>query len=96
VQREERDSGLIKLISAAIAAHDPLDPWLVVSNYDDRYWDDVAARVAPAVARAQSETEVFNLLAEALAGVVTISDTDTYARGRLRQAAATVWQGQGK
>jgi hypothetical protein len=96
VQGEEPDSSLIELISAAIAAHDPLDPWLVVSSYDDHYWDDVATRVAPAVAHAQSETEVFHLLADALAGLVTISDTDTYARDRVRQAAAAVWQRQGR
>lgn len=34
----QEPDGLIAAISAAIAAHDPLDPWLVQSNYDDHYW----------------------------------------------------------
>ena len=43
------DPGLVEVISAAIAASDPLDPCLVVSNYDEHYWDDVALAAAPAI-----------------------------------------------
>ena len=79
-------------ISAAIAASDPLEPWLVVSNYDEHYWNDVALAAVPAIAEARNEEEVFAGLVEALGPLMRISDSDPYSRDRVRQAAAALWR----
>jgi hypothetical protein len=83
---------LVRLISAAIAAHDPLDPWLVQSNYDEHYWDDIATQAAPHVAAASSESEVNEALAERLETLVELLGDEGYARDRIRAAAAEIWQ----
>ena len=83
---------LVRLISEAIAAHDPLDPWLAQSNYDQRYWDDVAEQAAPGVAAARSEAEVIDALTGPLATVVELRGADGYARDRVRAAACEIWK----
>ena len=44
----------VKSWSAAIAANDPLEPWLSESALDDAYWDDVGTEVVIAVAPDES------------------------------------------
>lgn len=41
--------------SDALRAFDPLDPWLTASNDDERYWDDVAAKVVERLGDAGDE-----------------------------------------
>ena len=83
---------LAEIISAAIAAHDPLDPWLVQSNYDEHYWDQEAERIASLVERARSEEAVYALLVDVLRPLVRSPETDEYVRARLERAAASVWR----
>ena len=83
---------LVRLISAAIAAHDPLDPWNVQSNYDEHYWDDIAEQAAPRIAAARSESEVIDALAERLTNLVELEGEDGYARDRIRAAAGEIWK----
>jgi hypothetical protein len=85
------DDALVSFISSAIAAHDPLDPWLVNSNYDDHYWDGEAAQVAPSVAQAVSESEVYDLLVAVLRPLVRPPESDDYVRARISASAKAVW-----
>lgn len=83
---------LVAVISAAIAAHDPLDPWLVQSNYDEHYWDDEAKAAALTVASARTEAEVYDALASAVQPLVRDPEQDDYVRERLTASAAAVWR----
>jgi hypothetical protein len=87
---ESRD--LISLISAAIAAYDPLDPWLVNSNYDEHYWDDIAAALVDPVSRAVSEAEIYEALVAELRPFVRPPEGDDYVRGRIRASAREIWR----
>jgi hypothetical protein len=82
--------GLVELISAAIAAYDPLDPWLVQSNYDAHYWDQEAAKAAPAIRRASGKGDVYRALAEVLSPLIRPPDDDEYVRSRLESAAQAI------
>ena len=88
-----RPATLVEAISLAIAANDPLEPWLVVSNYDEHYWDTEARQAESAVARARNEAEVYNILVSALDPVISESgDSDEDARSRIAAASAAVWR----
>ena len=89
---EPQPVDLVDAISWAMAAHDPLDPWLVVGNYDREYWREEAAAAAPLVRLATSLDEVYVALVHVLAATVRSSGTDTYAEGQIRSAAEDVWR----
>jgi hypothetical protein len=80
------------VISAAIAAHDPLDPWLVQSNYDEHYWDDEAAAAVTAIGSARSEADVYEVIASVVKPLVRDPDADDYVRERLTASASAVWR----
>jgi hypothetical protein len=83
---------LVELISAAIAAYDPLDPRLVQSNYDEHYWYDEAVKAASAIRRARNEGDVYLALVEVLSPLIRPPDEDEHVRGRLESAAAAIWR----
>ena len=56
------DADLRIVIARAIAAHDPLDPWLVVSNYDEHYWHREAELAEQRGAQAPRVGDVRNAL----------------------------------
>jgi hypothetical protein len=84
--------GLVEVISAAIAAHDPLDPWLVQSNYDEHYWDREAARAAAAIRTAGGVSDVYRALVEVLSPLIRPPEEDEHVRGRLELAAEAIWR----
>lgn len=83
---------LVAVISAAIAANDPLDPWLVQSNYDEHYWDDVATDAVAGVGSARSAAEVYQALGSAVQPLVRDRAQDDYVRERIGASAAEVWR----
>jgi hypothetical protein len=87
----ERPATLARAISGAIAMHDPVDPWLVVSNFDDHHWDDVGEQIAPSVRAARSGAEVYELIADALGPFVRDPTQDDYVRERIEAASSYVW-----
>jgi hypothetical protein len=90
----DRTLALVDVIAAALSANDPLDPWNVVSNYDDTYWNGAARDAEPAIAGARSETEVLDALRTALGSGSTkgLVDPDApYPRDRIASAARSVW-----
>lgn len=88
----QRPETLVAAISAAIAAHDPLDPWLVQSNYDEHYWEEQAERIAPLVERANDEADVYQVVADVVQPIVGSPTKDDYVTTRLQATAAAVWR----
>jgi hypothetical protein len=83
---------LADAISAAIAQHDPLDPWLVVSNLDESYWDDVATKAAPLVAMAKSPSDIYEVLIVQMEPFIRPPEKDQYVQDRIVATAESVWQ----
>lgn len=79
-------------ISAIIRTHDPLEPWLTESHWDENYWADEAQLVAERLQTAESEAAVRelvrNVLQERLPGSLS-SNVDSGAR--LDRIAAEIW-----
>lgn len=57
---------LAKSISAALRQHDPLDPWLTESSWDENYWDREAELIAAQVAPAMSAAKIRQVVVEVL------------------------------
>jgi hypothetical protein len=65
VATDEGSPEFVRALSAALREHDPLEPWLTESHFDDHYWDDIASAVAKAVAAAPGRSGVAQALRSA-------------------------------
>lgn len=54
----DTSDGLAEQLAKLLVRHDPLEPWLTESHYDDSYWDNEALMLADRLAGARSVGEV--------------------------------------
>jgi hypothetical protein len=57
-------------ISASLWRHDPLDPWLVESGWDEQYWDGEAETIGRRVSTGMSPGEVRSILVDVLGELI--------------------------
>lgn len=58
--------GLARIVAQHLREHDPLQPWLTESHWDDSYWDEeartIARRLEPGMTRDAIEAVVAEVL----------------------------------
>ena len=59
-------SDLAQRICEALRDHDPLDPWLTESAWDEDYWDGEAAQIAGRLRSGMSAREVRAIVVDVL------------------------------
>jgi hypothetical protein len=57
---------LTAVVSLALREHDPLDPWLTESHWDDAYWSGEASAIAARLAPGMDADSVRAIVVEAL------------------------------
>jgi len=81
---------LSRAVAELLVQHDPLEPWLTESHWDEDYWlgeaTDIARRIRPGMDLAAVRSVVNELIQTSLPGLVT-SD---YAQERIRLIAVDV------
>jgi hypothetical protein len=86
-------------ISAAIRDHDPLDPWLTESHYDERYWNGEAAEIAkalqPEMSAADVRLVVIDVLTRRLPSATAGGGVDEWRTARLNAIAGAIWHSLG-
>jgi hypothetical protein len=65
-------------VASALRKHDPLDPWLTESHWDDAYWnregERIAMRVTPEMGTAEIRAVVVDVLGDLLSGASDPND----------------------
>ena len=86
----------VAAISVALRAHDPLDPWLTESNWDDSYWDAEAEQIASRLTSEMSTTQVRAVVTDVLRSSLSVDlvteTNDAWRAERLDAVAAEIWQ----
>ena len=86
---------LVPAIAAAMREHDPLEPWLTESHWDEHHWDneagEVARRLRPGMAPDDVRTVITAVLRESLPETFADDGDDRQTR-RIDDMAAAVWQ----
>jgi hypothetical protein len=90
----DRRAELAVACSHALREHDPLDPWLTESHWDDRYWDfeaeQIATRLDPAMSIAEVRATIVSTLGDSIAPAVDGDGRDQRRTARLDAVAAAV------
>lgn len=84
---------LATTISAALRKHDPLDPWLTESGWDESYWDREASLIADQVEPGMSAAEIRQVVVEVLGDLLGQSadgDEGLRYQGRRLDAIAEI------
>ena len=79
-------------ISAIIAAHDPLEPWLTESHWDSEYWLREAATIASRLMPQMSVKAVREVVVEVLTGALPLDTSNLYVSERLDAIAGEAWK----
>ena len=73
-------------VSSALREHDPLDPWLTESHWDESYWNAEAQQIADRLAPNMDLASVREIVIEVLGGLLGQSaDGDAGLREQSRR-----------
>jgi hypothetical protein len=79
-------NALASAISASLRLHDPLDPWLTESGWDEHYWDGEAEEIARRLSPEMSKADVRRVVVAVLGSLLgTSADGEAGLREQSRR-----------